>query len=245
MVHWIYILRCNYEEDEDYYYVGETERLFTRCWEHDNGKGGINTSIYIPQEIVAIYRVDNISNFLIYNEKIVNNPEENESWYRGLNNLAFLYENTINIKNGTGYTQYYDAKKVENNIVECMMLNDWSNNYKIRGGKYVKTCPFIDENMRNDCKNEYIKNIPLCKCRLPCDVDFSSKRGYFYFKCPKKNMQWEEFINNFDEQKPCNFFRVYMDDIELRIKCKNVSKAKSDFYHKKLIGCGKCLIELE
>ena len=50
---WVYILRC----EEGYYYIGETSRLYRRFWEHENGLGGLNTSIYPPINIVAIYPV--------------------------------------------------------------------------------------------------------------------------------------------------------------------------------------------
>lgn len=34
-MHWVYILLC----DDDYYYVGETSRLYRRLWEHQGGIG--------------------------------------------------------------------------------------------------------------------------------------------------------------------------------------------------------------
>ena len=63
---WVYILRC----EDDYYYVGETKRLYRRFWEHQEGIGGSNTSNYIPEEIVAIYKVDTICKFIDYNDYV-------------------------------------------------------------------------------------------------------------------------------------------------------------------------------
>ena len=40
---WVYILQC----ENDYYYIGETSRLYRRFWEHQDGMGGLNTSLFI------------------------------------------------------------------------------------------------------------------------------------------------------------------------------------------------------
>jgi predicted GIY-YIG superfamily endonuclease len=68
-MHWIYILKCK----DNYYYVGETCRLYRRFYEHYKGLGGLNTSIYPPENIVAIYKVDTINKFIDYNYNITNN----------------------------------------------------------------------------------------------------------------------------------------------------------------------------
>ena len=39
---WVYIFKC----EDDHYYVGETSRLYRRFWEHNEGTGGLNTSVY-------------------------------------------------------------------------------------------------------------------------------------------------------------------------------------------------------
>ena len=49
---WVYILKCI----DDYYYVGETKRLYRRFREHQEGFGGTNTSTYTPESIVSIYK---------------------------------------------------------------------------------------------------------------------------------------------------------------------------------------------
>ena len=56
---WIYILKC----ENGYYYVGKTKRLYRRFWEHAKGNGGLNTSINVPECVVAIYKVSCIYNF--------------------------------------------------------------------------------------------------------------------------------------------------------------------------------------
>ena len=54
---WIYILKC----DNGYFYVSETTRLYRRFWEHFDGKGGVNTSTYNPENIIAIYKLNTLS----------------------------------------------------------------------------------------------------------------------------------------------------------------------------------------
>jgi predicted GIY-YIG superfamily endonuclease len=49
---WVYILKCK----DGYYYVGETTRLYRRFWEHFSGLGAINTTVYKPEKVVAIYK---------------------------------------------------------------------------------------------------------------------------------------------------------------------------------------------
>jgi hypothetical protein len=65
---WVYILQCN----NNYYYVGETKRLYSRFWEHNEGAGGLNTSTYEPENIIAIYKVSSLSKFFDYDEIVSN-----------------------------------------------------------------------------------------------------------------------------------------------------------------------------
>ena len=65
---WIYILQCR----EEIIYVGQTSRLYRRFWEHDRGEGGVNTSIYKPIKIMAVYKLDIVGKFLDYNMYICN-----------------------------------------------------------------------------------------------------------------------------------------------------------------------------
>ena len=68
---WIYILKCrHFETNEIYLYIGMTERLYRRFWEHFSGKGGINTSVYIPEYVIGLYKVDILGKFLDYINEI-------------------------------------------------------------------------------------------------------------------------------------------------------------------------------
>lgn len=215
---WIYILKCSDEDlDDEYeetiYYVGQTKRLYSRFWEHNGGKGGINTSTWIPQEIVAIYKVSDISKFITYNEKItdINNDNTLEWTYNsGMYNPKYMLNNWDDID--FDCDNFYHS---ENNIAECLMVHnkdDWKN---IRGGKYVRfDCNYKFPN------NNYIKELPLCDCGLPCDVKKNKNKNNLYFRCAKKNM-WDGLkyqINDlYCDDEPCSFYREYLNDIELRV----------------------------
>ena len=213
-MYWIYILRC----EDDIYYVGQTSRLYRRFWEHQDGKGGVNTSIYTPEEIIAIYKVSNIVKFIDYNQEIIkiNNDEKLKwSYNTGFNNPKYVLNNW----DDDDYQENQEGKfEAENNIVECMMIHNKDNWENIRGGKYV----------RFDCKykfpnNEYIKELPLCNCGLPCDVKKHDNKESLFFRCAKKNM-WGKFKEMYDIQdEPCKFYREYLTDIELRVEYKKKS----------------------
>ena len=54
--------------------------------------------------------------------------------------------------------------------------------------------------------NNNIKELPMCKCGVPCDIKKNDDKNYLFFRCAKKNM-WENFKDVFDiEYEPCNFF---------------------------------------
>lgn len=199
-MHWIYILKC----DDDIYYVGETQRLYRRFWEHNNGCGGINTSIYTPENIVAIYKLSILDKFFEYNNRVINNTC-NIYWGHK------LLENFNDIEDG--YNGEYDPLFIENNITECLMMNNKDDWKKIRGGKYTRfdiEYPFP--------KNEYIKELPLCNCGLPCDIKKNEDNNYLYFRCAKKNM-WDEMKETFEiEDEACNYFMKYTNDIEYKKK---------------------------
>lgn len=195
---WVYVLKC----EDDYYYVGETKRLYRRFWEHIDGFGGLNTSIYKPTGIVAIYKVNTLGKFFEYNNNVID---------------------TINKNDKNGYNKWllkdfddddddeYDNLYAENNITECLMIYNKDNWKKIRGGKYTK---FIEYNFP---VNEYIKELPMCNCGLPCDIKKNQNKNYLYFRCSKKNM-WNDFKKQFDiEEEPCNFYMEYIKDLEFRL----------------------------
>ena len=153
---WVYILKC----EDDYYYVGETSRLCRRFREHSEGCGGLNTSIYRPLGPVAIYKVNNLGKFFEYNRNVID-----------------TINNDYTIDNQSGYDKWllkkfnddveddYDNLYAENNITECLMINNKDNWDKIRGGKYTR----FDIEYKFPI-NDYVKELPICKCGLPCDV---------------------------------------------------------------------------
>lgn len=260
-MHWIYILKCYDCDDcdgigESIHYVGQTKRLYSRFWEHASGCGGTNTSVFTPQELVAIYKVSEISKFINYNEKIINiNNDKNLEWtyHTGFNNPHYVLNNWDDITYQTD-----DFIQCENNIAECLMIHNKNNWENIRGGKYVRfDCAYKFPN------NDFIKELPLCNCGLPCDVKKHKNKNSLYFRCAKKNM-WDDFKENFEEidveYDPCKFYREYFTDIELRIGkkkefenrkkilkelfsksqwLKNIHDDSSDPYGKCIGECGK------
>ena len=225
-MHWIYILKCK----NGYYYVGETKRLWRRFWEHDKGNGCINTSIFIPENIVAIYKVHVLGRFFDYNNRIVNNSF---NIYFNRNDKLL---NKFNNHEVDDYDNDYDHLFIENNITECLMINNKDNWKKIRGGKYTRFD--IDYSLPN---NKYIENLPICKCGLPCDIRKNEEHNYLYFRCAKKNM-WSEMKEEFNiKEEPCNFFMKYTKDVEYNIKYNKKKKILRDlvnmsFWLNQLIG---------
>jgi len=207
-MHWIYILKC----EDDHYYVGETTKLYKRFWQHFSGIGGVNTYTYKPAEVVAIYKLNTITKFLDYNKNVLdvinNNYHEYNKWL------------LINFNNET---EYCDNLFSENNIVERMMIHNKTNWEKIRGGKYTR----FDVCYKYPV-NDYIKELPICKCGLPCDIRKNEEKNFIYFRCAKKNM-WDNFKEMFDvEEEPCNFFMEYITDIEFRVNENNNEKKFND-----------------
>ena len=194
----IYILKCS----DDYNYVGETKRLYRRFWEHNKGIGGVNTSNYESEQIVAIYKVSTLSKFFEYNSIIMNK----------ICNIYFNRSNTLLEQfNDDCDDEEYDNLLVENNITECLMINKKENWEKVRGGKYTN----FDVNYKYP-QNENIKNLPLCKCELPCDIKKNEEHNYLFFRCAKKNM-WSKMKDEFEiEEDPCNYFMKYTKDIEYK-----------------------------
>jgi hypothetical protein len=221
---WVYILKCS----DDYYYVGETKRLYRRFWEHQEGIGGINTSTYIPEGIVAIYKVSTLGKFFEYNNIVMNK----------ICNIYFNRGDTLleEFNNTDEYDDEYDNLFAENNITECLMLNNKDNWKKIRGGKYTRfgieyTLPI----------NESIKNLPLCNCGLPCDIKKNNEHNFLYFRCAKKNM-WADMKEEFDIQdEACNYFMKYTKDIEYKIyyeqqKIRISDVVNKSYWLKQLVG---------
>ncbi len=218
-MHWIYILKCV----NDVYYVGETTRLYTRLWEHYDGRGGINTSSYIPEDVVAIYKAPILHNFFCYDYNVINN----------IHNIYFD-RHKLDSFNDIDDDEY-DFLWVENNIAECLMLNHKDDGKTIRGGKYIRF--EVEYNFQT---NEHMKSFPLCHCGLPCDV--KKNDNYLYFRCAKKNM-WSGLKEKFDiHHEPCKYFKKYTKDIEYKVNHENKIKYISDLTSKSnwlqhLVGC--------
>ena len=124
MVHWLYIMECK----DSYYYVGKTTRLYTRFREIEDGRGGVNTTIYEPINIVSIYKISNIRKFIEYNNNVINTINNNDEYnWRLLENFNEECE-----------YEYIDNLEAENNITERMMIHNGDNWEKIRGGKYTR-----------------------------------------------------------------------------------------------------------
>jgi hypothetical protein len=175
--------------------------LYRRFWEHHEGRGGLNTSIYNPEEIVAIYKVDTICKFIDYNEYV--NKIIDGIWHDNYKNYKLTNFNDDN-------QNYDDNLFAENNITECLMLKttDWN---KIRGGEYVRF-----EIEYKYPENDYIKDLPLCNCGLPCDIKKNEDDNYLYFRCAKKNM-WDKLKKEFDIiAEPCSFFTEYTKDKQFK-----------------------------
>lgn len=114
-----------------------------------------------------------------------------------------------------------DNLDAENNIIECMMMHKKDIWRKFRGGKYTR----FDINYKFP-NNEFIKDLPLCNCGLPCDIKLNEDENYLYFRCSKKNM-WENMKEEFDiDYEPCNFFMKYTKDKELKEKEDKIKKER-------------------
>jgi len=208
---WVYILKCK----GGFYYVGETRRLYRRFWEHLSGIGSLNTSIYEPEEIVALYKVETICKFFDYNEYV--SKIKDGIWYEDYKifKLRNFNDNNEDI--------YYDNLYAENTITECLMIHNGDNWDKIRGGKYTRF------DVKYQCpKNELINDLPLCNCGLPCDIKKNEENNYLFFRCPKKNM-WGKMMEVFDIcEEPCKFYMEYKKDEMLRLEKANKLKNRSD-----------------
>lgn len=195
-MYWVYILRCA----DDIYYVGETKRLYRRFWEHDAERGGLNTSTFVPLEVIALYKVNMLGKFFEYNSKL---PTYNHK---------FKYFDDIT--DGT-----YNSKQIENIITECLMIKDPQKCNSIRGGKYTR----FNANYKFPQITQTHTALPFCKCGLPADVRINYDKNHLYFRCAKKN-KWQDINEMFmiDEEdreqraEPCNYFAEYKGDYEQR-----------------------------
>jgi predicted GIY-YIG superfamily endonuclease len=202
MVHWVYILECEGNRT----YVGETRRLFRRFWEHNSGRGGVNTCRFTPRNIVALYKVQTIGRFMRYNQSVTEQLEvldndEDYSYYRKQDLMYF----------DSDHETLYNHLDAENAIVHCLAVHNPDNWPNVRGGKY--TMPYGYYPRPNIPE---LRNLPLCHCGYPCDIKKNSDKGYLFFRCAKKNM-WDGFRDVFDVMdEPCKFYQEYTLDSKFR-----------------------------
>jgi hypothetical protein len=233
---WIYILKCANNK----LYVGQTKRLFRRFWEHNRGDGGVNTSIYEPEKIVAIYKSNRLQKFFDY---VTNIKLGKMNIYFDDPHRMLEFFNEYDEED-----DYIDVLETENNIAECLIINNPNNWKNIRGGKYIR----LDVNY-NFPNNKIVKSLPFCNCKLPCDVRYNEEKQFLYFRCAKKNM-WDDFKETFEiEEEPCNFFMKFTQDkdflkqfykkkeelFELKKKSKWLQNLVGGMYEKCVGGCGK------
>lgn len=203
---WVYILQC----ENGYFYVGETSRLYRRFWEHENGLGGLNTSVYPPINIVAIYPVNRLGKFFDYTRKVsINDYHLNYNIYFKRGGIIENFNIDADADNECGYNSLW----IENTITEKIMIDNEPNWKKIRGGKYVRFN--VEYNFPN---NQLTKELHNCNCGLPCDVKRNDENNYLYFRCAKKNM-WDKMREEFGiTDEPCKFFMKYTKDSTYKIE---------------------------
>ena len=106
---------------------------------------------------------------------------------------------------------YIDHLHVENMITEWVMINHADTWERVRGGRYVR----FDVKYKFPRENIAAAELPVCKCKLPCDAIMHAE-GYIYFRCPRKNM-WDGFREEFEiDDNCCNFFAKFTKDTEFR-----------------------------
>jgi predicted GIY-YIG superfamily endonuclease len=218
MVLWIYVL----ESEDDYIYIGQTKRLYRRFNEHLAGNGSVNTHRHTPEKLIGLYKVSDNYSFLKYRNAIIKNKQYNkfliEDW--GID------EESGNLEIENHITERYFYERKDNDSYGGGL--EW---YKVRGGKYtgqslehiVERYKFASENKTSYSAQNPIANIkiediidrPLCNHGYPCEVKISKDKKYIYFSCSLKNV-WEDFYDRIDVDKPCNFYKIYDDDIKLK-----------------------------
>ena len=226
MVHWVYFIEC----EDDYIYVGETTRLFTRFNEHLRSRGGSNTIKHKPVKLIGLYKVNENHSFMKYNNTIKMGEYNRfilEDWENDGDNL--LIENHI--------TERFLYERRENDYYGGGL--EW---YKVRGGKYTRET--LDEIVakykwasekegrfcmyRNPVESIPIDTIvdrPLCKCHCPSEVKLSKDKTKIYFVCALKNV-WDNFCSDLQRDTPCDFWQLYTDDKEVKRQYE-VVKARS------------------
>ena len=200
---WVYILECC----GGYFYVGETKRLYRRMWEHSLGRGGANSLDLCPESIVAIYKVHHIVKFV---EVLHETANRNNIYFNRTERLVKTFDD---YDEKADCEQKSDALFVENHITERLMSSLGSRWRQVRGGRYV----------RRDCNYQkpndpFESKLPLCNCKLPCDVAKNHTGNYLYFRCAKKNM-WDGLAEAMEDSidvdgEACDFFAKHVPNPE-------------------------------
>jgi len=255
MVHWVYVLEC----EDDYLYIGETTRLYTRFNEHLTGRGGSNTVKHKPYKLIGLYKVNDNHSFMKYRNAIKAGEYNKfilEDWDKEGDNL--LIENHI--------TQRYLYERRENDFYGGGL--EW---YKIRGGKYTRQK--MDETValykwasekegggciaRNPIDSIPVNSIvdrPQCDCDYPSEVKLSNDKLKVYFVCALRNV-WKDLRKDFscylNVEPACDFYELYNEDREVKEKYEiikrisienwllNVPLSNGKFYNEPCISCNK------
>lgn len=219
---WIYVLECSDDSDDEAnvygdnkdtrtrVYVGLTRRLSRRIYEHFEGRGGANTSIYSPHTLLAVYDALKIYKFIRYAE-LCREPESDD-----LGEIHSIIKNWDETKHADDYTYAdKDSAEVAENFVTEQMMCKRVPNQTVRGGKYTR---FGKDN------NYYVRStsidsvIPLCECGIICDVH--ENKGRLFFRCGRENLHWvEDYMGDADfhiESGRCDYYELYEGDNAMR-----------------------------
>ena len=203
---WIYILLC----EGNVLYVGETKNLYARMLQHWKG-GCVNTRIYKPIRLMALYKVTQNYNFLKYVREIYEDDVNKEDKMDKLREYLFNMDNYSLNKDQSLYVENYITEKVmdESSYKE--------RRYITYGGKYT-----INERKRLPRLFQgEIYERPMCFCGLPCEVRkvVTGKKVKINYTCCVKNV-WDSMRREFKVFKladSCIYYKEYLDDIELRV----------------------------
>jgi hypothetical protein len=213
MVHWVYVLECI----DDYLYIGETIRLFSRFDEHVRSRGGSNTLKHKPKKLIGLYKVNDNYSYWKYRNALRNGDPTKfilEGWDKDGDNL--LIENRI--------TERFLYERRENDAYGYGL--EW---YKVRGGKYTRDSmdetvamyKWAGEKEGRFCHSKNpvdaipvfdVVDRPLCKCGCPSEVKLSKDKKKIYFVCALKNV-WNDFAYRYLQiGTPCDFWQLYNEN---------------------------------
>lgn len=216
MVHWVYVLEC----EDDFIYVGETTRLFSRLDEHWKGKGSDNTHRHKPQTLIGLYKVGDNQSFRDYRNGVLNGFYEKyilERWGEGGDHLEienaiterFLYDRKDNDCYGGGMEWYKvrGGKYTRITMEHSVMMYKWATEKEGRG--------YYSRNPIDSIPVNKIVDRPLCKHGYPSEVKISKDGTKIYFVCAVKNV-WDNFYNRIAVEKDCGFWQIYNEDKEVK-----------------------------